>query len=71
MGKAVATQGHGMVIVGYSGADNYPDRVGGAELSGGDFSGARAKGCAEWVRQGTGVIAGINKLCARDDFDCS
>ena len=71
MGKAVATQGHGMVIVGYSGADNYPDSVGEAEFSGGDFSGARAKGCAEWARQGTGVIAGINKLCARDDFDCS
>ena len=60
-----------MVIVGYSGADNYPEREGAAELDGGDFSGARAKGCAEWVRQGTGVIAGINKLCARDDFDCS
>ena len=71
LGRIVATQGHGMVIVGYSGADNYPGSVGEAEFSGGDFSGARAKGCAEWARQGTGVIAGINKLCARDDFDCS
>ena len=26
---------------------------------------------AEWVRKGNGVIAGINKLCARDEFDCS
>ena len=27
--------------------------------------------CADWERKATGVIAGINKLCARDDFDCS
>ena len=69
--RTVATQGHGMVILGYSGATNYPDTVGTAEFFGGDFSGSRAKVCEEWVRQGAGVIAGINKLCARNDFDCS
>ena len=26
---------------------------------------------AEWVRKGNGVITGINKLCARNEFDCS
>ena len=71
--RTVTTQGHGVVILDFSGADNYPDFAGAAELFGNpaDFSGSRAKVCEEWVRQGTGVIAGINKLCARDDFDCS
>ena len=48
-----------------------PDNAGAAELFAGNFSGARANSCAAWEHKATGVIAGINKLCAREDFDCS
>ena len=48
-----------------------PDNAGAAELFAGNYSGARANSCAAWEHKATGVIAGINKLCARDDFDCS
>ena len=69
--KAVAVQGHGMVIVETPGFDLYPDFAGAAEFFASNLSGAREVMCADWVQKGTGVIAGIHKLCARDDFDCS
>jgi len=78
MEKAVAMQGHGVVVVewpgGHAGAPgytDYPDNAGAAEFFNGEFSASRNTMCASWERKATGVIAGINKLCARDDFDCS
>jgi len=71
MEKAVTMQGHGMVVVQTPDYETYPDNAGAAELFAGNLSGALSKSCADWVRRGTGVIAGIHKLCARDDFDCS
>jgi len=69
--KFVAMQGHGMVIVESPSIELYPDNAGAAEFFAGNLSGSRDLICADWVRKGTGVIAGIHKLCARDDFDCS
>ena len=69
--NTVALQGHGVVVVEYPGNQIYPDNVGAADFFSGELSASRGKMCAEWVRKATGVIAGINKLCARDDFDCS
>ena len=69
--KTVAVQGHGMVVVEAPDFESYPDYAGAVELFAGNLSGARDLMCADWVRRGTGVIAGIHKLCARDDFDCS
>ena len=71
MENAVAMQGHGVVIVEWPGYNDYPDYAGAAELFNGELSASRDKMCADWERKATGVIAGINKLCARDDFDCS
>jgi len=69
--RTVAMQGHGAVIVEYPDFESYPDSAGSAEFAQGKLAASRAKVCAEWVRKGNGVIAGINKLCARDEFDCS
>ena len=78
MENAVAMQGHGVVVVewpgGHAGAPgytDYPDNAGAAEFFNGELSASRNTMCASWERKATGVIAGINKLCARDDFDCS
>ena len=69
--NAVAMQGHGAVFVDHPDNEQYPDLAGSAEFFAGDLNGARSNGCAEWERRGTAVVEGINKLCARDDFDCS
>jgi hypothetical protein len=69
--KAVAMQGHGMVVVETPDFQLYPDNQGAVEFFAGNLSGSRDLVCADWVRKSTGVIAGIHKLCARDDFDCS
>ena len=69
--NAVATQGHGVVLVEWPGYNDYPDNAGAAEFFTGELSASRDKICGDWERKATGVIAGINKLCARDDFDCS
>ena len=73
--KAVATQGHGMVLVEYPDFEKYPDfdDAALAELAAtpANLTGSRDLICAEWERKGRGVIAAITKLCARDDFDCS
>ena len=69
--NAVAMQGHGVVVVEYQGNQIYPDEVGFAEFVSDELSASRGKVCTDWVRKATSVIAGINKLCARDDFDCS
>ena len=71
MENAVAMQGHGIVLVEWPGYNDYPDNAGAVEFFNGEFSASRDKICADWERKATGVIAGINKLCARDDFDCS
>ena len=67
----VAMQGHGVVKVEVPGFTSYPDNAGAAGFYSGDLSMARGKVCADWMRKATGVVAGINKLCTRDDFDCS
>ena len=69
--NTVAIQGHGVVVVEYPDNQIYPFDEGRADFFFGELSASRGKMCAEWVRKATGVIAGINKLCARDDFDCS
>ena len=69
--NAVAMQGHGVVLVEWPGYNDYPDNAGAAEFFTGELSASRDKVCADWERKATGVIAGINKLCGRDDFDCS
>ena len=69
--NAVATQGHGVVLVEWPGYNDYPDNAGAAEFFTGELSASRDKMCGDWERKATSVIAGINKLCARDDFDCS
>jgi len=69
--NAVAMQGHGVVLVEWPSYNDYPDGAGAAEFFTGELSASRDKVCADWERKATGVIAGINKLCARDDFDCS
>ena len=71
LGNVVAMQGHGAVFVDYPDKGQSPDFKGAAEFFAGNFSGARSKGCAEWDRRGTAIIAGIIKLCGRDEFDCS
>ena len=67
----VATQGHGVVKVEVPGFTSYPDDAGAAGFFSGNLSLARGKVCADWVRKATGVVVGIEKLCARGDFDCS
>jgi len=67
----VATQGHGVVKVEVPGFTSYPDDAGAAGFFSGNLSLARGKVCADWVRRATGVVVGIEKLCARGDFDCS
>ena len=71
--KAVAAQGHGMVLVEYPDFESYPDfgDAAVAKFEEGNLTGSRGLMCAEWERKGRGVIAGITKLCGRDDFDCS
>ena len=73
LGKAVATQGHGMVVLEYPDFDKYPDfdLAALAELELGNLAGSRNLICAEFERKGRGVMAGINHVCGRDDFDCS
>ena len=67
----VATQGHGVVKVEVPGFTSYPDDAGAAGFFSGNLSLARGLVCADWVRKATGVVVGIEKLCARGDFDCS